>query len=178
MIALSASTLVNAGPEPLDLFGVSDWREGCPTLRRHDHGNSPVRPMTVDAPLPPAPQIGPFVGQMQHTNDNCLHSAPAAPFWTSSKARCLPLWWTGATLSRPQHPGLPVSFAGRLKYLLSIAWLLIVPLLGRSPAERHVGHAIRASVSRSGTVWLGTASEWRVPPPRSARLTHTQAIPS
>ena len=69
MIALSASTLVNAGPEPLDLFGVSDWREGCPTLRRHDHGNSPVRPMTVDAPLPPAPQIGPFVGQMQHTND-------------------------------------------------------------------------------------------------------------
>ena len=69
MIALSASTLVNAGPEPLDLFGVSDWREGCPTLRRHDHGNSPVRPMTVDAPLPHAPQIGPFVGQMQHTND-------------------------------------------------------------------------------------------------------------
>ena len=85
MIALSASTLVNAGPEPLDLFGVSDWREGCPTLRRHDHGNSPVRPMTVDAPLPPAPQIGPFVGQMQHTNDNCLRSVPAAPFWTPSK---------------------------------------------------------------------------------------------
>ena len=72
MIALSASTLVNAGPEPLDLFGVSDWREGCPTLRRHDHGNSPVRPMTVDAPLPPTPQIGPFVGQMQHTNDTSL----------------------------------------------------------------------------------------------------------
>ena len=74
MIALSASTLVNAGPEPLDLFGVSDWREGCPTLRRHDHGNSPVRPMTVDAPLPPAPQIGPFVGQMQHTNDMGVRS--------------------------------------------------------------------------------------------------------
>ena len=91
-----------------------------------------------------------------------LHSAPAAPFWTSSKARCLPLWWTGAALSRPRHPGLPESFAGRLKYLLSIAWLLIVPLLGRSSAEYHVGHAIRASVSRSGTVKLGTASEWRV----------------
>ena len=88
MIALSASTLVNAGPEPLDLFGVSDWREGCPTLRRHDHGNSPVRPMTVDAPLPPAPQIGPFVGQMQHTNDIRLRSAPNVRLRTPRRNRC------------------------------------------------------------------------------------------
>ena len=32
-------------------------------------GNSPVRPKTVDAPLPPAPQIGLFAGQMQDTKD-------------------------------------------------------------------------------------------------------------
>ncbi len=36
---------------------------------RYDRGNSPVRPTTVDAPLPPAPQIGRFAGHLQHTND-------------------------------------------------------------------------------------------------------------
>ena len=38
----------------------------------------------------------------------------------------------------------------------------IISLMGRSSAEYHVGYAIRASDSRSGTVWLGTAAEWRV----------------
>ena len=47
IIALSASPLVNAGPRPLYLFGVSDWREGCLTPTRHDQGYSPVRPMTA-----------------------------------------------------------------------------------------------------------------------------------
>ena len=69
IIPLSASPLANAGPRPLNLFGVSDWREGCLTPARHDRGNSPVRPKTVDAPLPPVPQIGLFAGQLQHTND-------------------------------------------------------------------------------------------------------------
>ena len=38
-------------------------------LRMTFGGLVPVRPMTVDAPFPPAPQIGLFAGQMQHTKD-------------------------------------------------------------------------------------------------------------
>ena len=68
LAGLATRVSVRSSPAPYGR-GVL-LRDGAAKLSR------PAHLMTDDAPLPPAPQIGPFAGHLQHTNDR-LRKSPS-----------------------------------------------------------------------------------------------------